>query len=240
MAEPACFAGIVAALDFEAAAFKGKLSSSLRLEVCGMGADAAGEAARRLLEQGAGLLISFGTAGALGDAGAGEIVVPDRVVDGPGICRETDAELTRILCRHLPASVAIRHGLLFSAGQPVTSPMEKRTLHGTTGAEAVDLESAAIAGAAAGRVPFLALRVIVDVAEQTIPQAALQAVDGTVSRPLTMLPALVKSPRQIPALLSLGLASRRAARSLSHCADALSAAMSDEGFLNAIAGHSAP
>jgi|GEM_PF-2608980 len=245
MAEPACFAGIVAALDFEAAAFKGKLSPSLRLEVCGMGDEAAARAARRLLQQGAGMLVSFGTAGALGEAGAGAIMIPDRIL-GPGNARwACDPALIRLfsghLSRRLPPSDQLMQGSLMSVGHAVVDPGEKRRLRIETGAEAVDLESAAIAkvaAAAGSRVPFLAVRVIVDAADRVIPQAALLAIDGSASRPLRMLPALVKSPGQIPALVLLGLASRRANRSLRLCAGALSTAMTDPAFLDAIAGTS--
>jgi len=64
---------------------------------------------------------------------------------------------------------------------PIAEPAEKRELHRTTGAVAVDMESHVVARiAAAHRLAFAAVRVIVDPAHRAIPPAALlgMAADG--------------------------------------------------------------
>ncbi len=238
MAEKPVFAGVIAALDFEAAAFASKslCVRDLKLEICGMGSSAATRAARRLLAQGAGLLVSFGTAGALGQGVAGDIMVPDHVVDSSG--NRCDAELAVVdfICRYLTGSAVVHRGMLLSVEQPLTDPAAKQTMHAGTGAEAVDLESAAIAKVAAGRVPFVAMRVIIDAADRAIPNVAVASVEGSAHRPGRILPALLKSPDQIPALISLGLAARRAGRSLRLCAAALAGAMTDPTLIDSLSG----
>lgn len=236
MAEHPVLAGVIAPLDFEAAAFASQPpgASGLGLEICGIGGVAADRAARRLLARGVSLLVSFGTAGALGKGCAGDIVVPERVVDSAGQAFNAPPELIDVFCRALSGPPIPLRGMLLSADQALSDPAAKQRMHAETGAEAVDLESAAVARVAAGHVPFLAIRVIIDAADRSIPDAAMSSVEGSSHRLRRVLPALLKSPDQIPAMISLGLASRRAARSMRLCAEALTKSMSDPTFTGLI------
>jgi adenosylhomocysteine nucleosidase len=85
-----------------------------------------------------------------------------------------------------------------------------------TGAAAVDMEShlaAAVASACA--LPFAACRVIIDPADRPLPAAALIALrrDGTLDV-ARVLASLVRSPRQLPALMRTALDARAARAAL--------------------------
>jgi hypothetical protein len=72
----------------------------------------------------------------------------------------------------------VQRGALLSVAHLVTTVEEKSRLYGQCGALGLDMESAAVAQVAAEyKVPFLALRVIVDPAEVPLPSALSGAVD---------------------------------------------------------------
>jgi nucleoside phosphorylase len=95
---------------------------------------------------------------------------------------------------------------------PVADPAAKAALHASTGAAAVDMESAVVARAAARhRLPFAILRAIADPAQRALPPAALVALrpDGGIDR-AAIVAALARAPLQLPALARLALDARRA------------------------------
>jgi hypothetical protein len=66
------------------------------------------------------------------------------------------------------------HAPIVGVDTPIAEPAKKRELHRTTGAAAVDMESHVVARvAAAHKLAFAALRVVVDPAHRTVPPAAL-------------------------------------------------------------------
>jgi hypothetical protein len=95
---------------------------------------------------------------------------------------------------------------------PLADAAGKTALFATTGAAAVDMESA-IVGRAAQRhgLPFAILRVIADPAHRPLPSAALVAMraDGEVDL-AAVLGALAKDPGQLPALIRLAFDARAA------------------------------
>jgi adenosylhomocysteine nucleosidase len=98
------------------------------------------------------------------------------------------------------------------AAAPIADPAAKAALHATTGAAAVDMESALVARAAERHgLPFAILRAIADPAHCALPPAALAAMraDGAIDV-AAVLRALGREPRQLPALIRLALDSRRA------------------------------
>ncbi len=93
---------------------------------------------------------------------------------------------------------------------------EKRAAFEATGAHAVDLESAAVARAAARRrIPFAALRAVADPAGRPLPRAALAALDhqGRVGLLRVALTALA-NPAEFPLLLALARDAARARAAL--------------------------
>jgi adenosylhomocysteine nucleosidase len=169
----------------------------------------AAEAASRLVREGATALISFGLAGGLDPAlRPGMVVVPETVLSG-GQAFHADAALT--------ARFGGFTGHRLLAGETVaTDAAAKRGLLAATGAQAIDLESGAVARVAASHgLPFAVVRAICDPAERDLPPAALVALDqaGAVGL-LAVLRSVLWQPGQIPALLTLASDAARARRSL--------------------------
>ena len=133
-------------------------------------------AAKQLVSEGATALVSFGLAGGLDPAlRPGAVIIPS-VVLSTGRRFSADAAL------------ADRFGGLTGhtslAGQTVASDAaEKQRLRAAMQADAIDLESGAIAAVAEiYHLPFLVVRAICDPAERTLPPAALIALrpDGAI------------------------------------------------------------
>jgi adenosylhomocysteine nucleosidase len=169
----------------------------------------AAAAAKRLVAQGATALISFGLCGGLDPAlRPGALVVP-RVVLSQG---------RRLACA--PALAAALGGwsadALLSAEAVAADPATKAELFRATGAAGIDLESGAVAeAAAAARLPFAVLRAVCDPAEAGLPPAALAALDPQGRIAIRAVGAsLLRHPRQLPALLALGRAAAAARRAL--------------------------
>jgi len=218
--------GIVCALPAEArhlgpARRRGQAVAALAggtlLAVNGMGFVAATGGARALIEAGADALLSFGLAGGLDPAlEAGTVLLP-RMVLAPGRSGIATAEPWRERVRQALGThlVLCEHSLLSSA-TAVASIDTKRVLFRETGAAAVDMESYAIAElASARRLPFLAVRVIVDGAADRLPRPVAAAADAAGSLRIgRLLAALASAPFEIAPLLRLARRYRTASRSL--------------------------
>jgi hopanoid-associated phosphorylase len=116
-------------------------------------------------------MLSFGVAGGLAShLRAGDWVVASAVHESQTV-RATDAAWSRRLLDMIDDAV---HAPVVGVDTPIAEPAKKRELHRTTGAAAVDMESHIVARvAAAHRLAFAAVRVIVDPAHRPIPPAAL-------------------------------------------------------------------
>ena len=169
------------------------------VEIGGGTAPGAARAVAGLIGRKAGAIISFGLAGGLNPAlPPGALLIPEAVLDG-GTLFHCDAELLRLLggatCKSTVAEQAV-----------VATVARKQALFAQTGADAVDLESGAVARAAAGAgIPFAVLRAVADPAARDLPPAALVALSGTGRIGLlSVLASVLKQPGQIPALLAVG------------------------------------
>jgi adenosylhomocysteine nucleosidase len=99
---------------------------------------------------------------------------------------------------------------------PLADVAGKASLFASAGAAAVDMESAIVARAARRHgLPFAILRVIADPARRPLPSSALVAMrsDGEVDF-AAVLTALIRRPRELPALMRLAFDSRGAFSSL--------------------------
>lgn len=206
-------------------------------EADGAGPDAARAAARHAIERGAGLLVSWGSAGALGGASPGEIVVADAVVDAAAgdrpVRHACDPSLVVQFAAALSGMGVVHRGLVCSVPAPVREPIDKAEMRRRTGAVAVDMESAAVAAVAArAGLRFAVVRVIVDAADQVVPAAALAGLDGPDTRPLRVAAGLLESPAQLLPLLRLAASARRARRALAECARRLEREFADAGATN--------
>jgi adenosylhomocysteine nucleosidase len=167
------------------------------------------DAAQRLLDAGAGALVSLGVAGGLDPAlRPGTLIVADTVI----VCgnhHATDPELSRRL------GGSTGH-IVLGGDTIISTSTEKRRLYMATRAAAVDLESGAVAGLAVrNNIPFAVLRVICDPASQALPPAALAALDAHGAIGLwRVLASIAAQPGQLPALLALASDAAMARRAL--------------------------
>ncbi len=218
--------GIVCALHSEARCFTPRtlpaqqpveLNEKTLLILSGMGREPARRAAQKLVEAGADCLAGFGTAGALAPAlRPGDLVLAQEVSEA-GKKYAASAELTASVRERLSRNgVTVQTGTLACAAEPVATVEAKRELFGQTGAIAVDMESAGVLDAARrNSLPAFVLRVIIDAAHVALPDAVLRRVDefGEVDLPGLALD-LARSPGQIPAVIRLACAARRAGRTM--------------------------
>ncbi|HLL26653.1 MAG TPA: adenosylhopane nucleosidase [Xanthobacteraceae bacterium] len=144
-------------------------------------------------------LISFGVAGGLAPhLRAGTCIVGSTIFGG-ATPFTTDHHWSRSLLQTIPGAV---HGDIVGVPAPVAHPEEKRDLHESTGAMAVDMESHVVASVAAARgLPVAAIRVITDSAARGLPQSALAAMraNGTIDI-AAMIRSIVKAPGELPML----------------------------------------
>lgn len=117
---------------------------------------------------------------------------------------------------------AVTRGRLLTTSKAVGTAADKAVLFHRTGAAAVDMESLAVAEVARGHgLPFIAVRVIVDAAADTLPRAVTAAADNEGHLRIgRLLGALARTPGELPALIRLGQRYRAANRSLAAVARA--------------------
>jgi adenosylhomocysteine nucleosidase len=218
-------AGVVAALDLEARSFRPttrrgdgllEVGDGTLLAVSGMGRAAAVGAAGALVDAGATALVSWGLAGGL-DPGlqAGTICLPSTVVSRDGAAFATDLHLREILTAAISRRLVIVSGKLLTSAVAIEDVAAKAAAFAETGAVAVDMESAGVAQvAASNKLPFVAVRAIVDTAGDTLPRAVLAAgTEGRV-RFARLILGIASSPREIAPLLRLANRYRAATRAL--------------------------
>jgi adenosylhomocysteine nucleosidase len=219
--------GIVSALAAEArtlgpAAPRGaglrQLTDGALLAVSGIGASAAAAAARRLVLAGATALASYGMAGGLDPTLiCGAVLLPQEVAacDGTGAAVSlTSRQWRQRLRAALPPSCIAGEGTLLTCERPLGRDA-KAAAWQRSGAAAVDMESAAVGQVAAqARLPFIALRVIVDTAADELPAAVIAASAGGRLRIGRLLGGLLRAPEDIGSLIRLSARYRIATRAL--------------------------
>ena len=156
-----------------------------------------------------GIILSCGIAGAL----ALSLRSGDVVIDGDAVVAERLAEAV---------PHAHRGGIVGNDAIAATA-REKRLLSERTGALAVDMESHVAARVAVRKgLPFAALRVISDRAEDDLPPAALVGMrpDGGMALG-AVLASLARAPRQLPPLIRTGRQADQAFRGLETAFEAI-------------------
>ena len=193
--------GFVTGLAAEAALLRGRLAAA------GDGTPAGARAAAELLvAQGAQALVSFGLAGGLRPGLApGTVLVPSGIAGG--------AACDSALMQWLGGST----GEPILAGERIAATVAaKAALYREFGAPAIDLESGAVAAAAAARgLPFAVLRAVADPAERDLAPAALIPLKGDGGINLAaILRSVARRPGQIPGLIGLARDAARARAAL--------------------------
>ncbi|HEX3846413.1 MAG TPA: hypothetical protein VHV81_03460 [Steroidobacteraceae bacterium] len=213
--------GVVAALNAEARTLGPAMPRSdglfllgdgTLLAVSGMGGALAAGAARRLLDAGAAALMSFGLAGGLDPAlRAGAVVLPREIVSRGGTRFAASLDWLERLGAALADQRSISRGTLLSDVEPIGSVAHKAEAFRSSGAVAADMESFAVAEVAARhRVPFVALRVIVDTARDALPRAVVAASRGGRVSIARLLGGLGAAPWELLAMVRLAARYRTA------------------------------
>ena len=186
------FVVVATGLDFEARLAHAEGATKV---CCGRGTQMA-VALATAVGPGCRGIISFGIAGGLDpQLRPGAVIVASSVIGANGVKGA------------LPTSEGWSQGLLGACAHPVqapilgvdaavTEPSDKMRLFMQTGAAALDMESHIAASVAVSQgLPFAALRVIADSAQQRIPQAALAGMreDGSTDA-MGVLRALMQTP----------------------------------------------
>ncbi|CAH2794269.1 MAG: Adenosylhopane nucleosidase, HpnG [uncultured Paraburkholderia sp.] len=174
-------------------------------------------------------IVSFGTAGGLApDLKPGALVVADAVVGTFGRVPTDSAWADRLAAALATGPLASRlnRGPMAAVAAPFISADDKRALHRSTGALAVDMESHLAGAMAAARgVPFAVCRAVVDPAWRTLPSAATAGLRDDGSTALApILRELLREPSQIGALIQVAVDARAARLSLVQARQALGAA----------------
>ena len=189
----------------------------------GPGEARAADAATRAIETGARALVSFGLAGGLSaDAAPGRLLLPRHVLTSDGRRFAVEPRWHARLAAALDGADADERPLL--AATDVLASVDAKRRAAERGAAGVDLESGAIAAAAAhGAVPFAVICAVADGPHDPLPAGASSWVgaDGETRigpvvdaalRPANWLPLWTLARRYAAARRTL----ERAARRLSH------------------------
>jgi len=216
-----------------------RLSNHVCLMVAGIGPKQASNAAAALIQQGADALLSWGCAGAISaDIQPGTLMLPQIILSQSGLSQTEPSQATkpRIPDTLHTDSAWLSHlsnllsnfckpvtGVLVSSNDIITKPAQKQALYQSSGAVAVDMESAAIAKAALDAdIPFMAIRAIADAVDTTIPAYISGAMDiyGNIN-PVRMLGLLLTHPASWLQLMRLGREFNNAKATLSLVSETL-------------------
>ena len=186
------------------------------LALSGIGGAAAQAAARALIEAGVSALMTFGMAGGLDPAlKAGSVVLPCEMIAAGGSRFTASRSWRERVAAAVSPLRAVTEGNLLTSAQAIDTPAEKAAAFRATGAAAVDMESAAVAEVASHHgLPFIAVRVIVDTAADTLPRAVVNASRAGRVHMSRLIAGLILAPGEIGALIRLSQRYRIATRSL--------------------------
>jgi len=190
----------------------------VRAVVTGMGEQLAREAAEAALVDGADVCVSSGVAGGLKPGQrTGDILVAQVVAkEQEQVAIASDPELLA-----LAAECGARQAARFVSVPEIVTRAADKLILGER-ADAVEMESLAVLGAAARRgVPAVAIRAIADTADFDLPFdfSAMRGASGE-ARVSRVLAALAMRPQRLPALMRLARDCRRASQGLAAFLDA--------------------
>jgi adenosylhomocysteine nucleosidase len=192
------------------------------LAVSGIGSAAAEAAANTLVDAGVSALMTFGMAGGLDPAlPAGTVMLPSELISVDGARFTTCRTWRKRIGASISPQRALNEGRLLMSDHAIETLADKSAAFRSTGAAAVDMESVAVAAVAAGRkLPFVAVRVIVDTAADMLPRAVVAASRAGRVRLGRLIGGLMLAPGETTALIRLAARYRTAIRSLRAVADA--------------------
>lgn len=186
------------------------------LALSGIGIAAAAAAAQALVDAGVAALMTFGMAGGLDPAlQPGSVVIPSELISTDGRRYATCRPWREQLVAAVNNLCVVTQGNLLTSSHAIETPAEKAAAFFRSGAAAVDMESTAVADIAAKHnLPFIAVRVIVDTAEDPLPRAVIAASRAGRVQFARLIGGLILAPREIASLIRLAQRYRIAMRSL--------------------------
>jgi len=221
--------GIVVALPEELSTLTSKkltkgsccfISNNILVIYSGTGPINASSAAEHLISQGATKLISWGCAAALSETlKSGDLMLANGVIateENKAVPLSVNANWHQHTKELLATFLKVHSGCLAESKSIVSSSEHKKQIHINTNAVALDMESIAIAKVANQHsLPFLAIRVIADPVEMSLPLAITHALNeqGEVSLSKLLL-YLAQHPTELPGLIKLGLHFKAATKTL--------------------------
>lgn len=192
------------------------------LALSGAGPAAAARCAAALAQRGVSALLSWGCAAALDPRlMPGDLALPERIVGADGDALAPDPIWRARLADRLAPHLAAYSGSLLESRRIVSAAAEKRALFADSGAIVLDMESAAAARVARDfKLPFLAVRSVVDPADIDIPPSVAAAFDenGALQVPKMLGRALAR-PVDFIGIIRLGRHFGAASRTLEAVAD---------------------
>lgn len=207
--------GIIAALPIEARILSKKklaigetiiLPNQSLLQVAGMGAECARQAAQHLISRGASALISWGTAAGLAPGlRPGQLLLPDKIIAKNHAMYPVTQFWRDRLQQALSTRLTVANGQLLQVDKILTAVADKQYLFAQYQAAAADMESAAIAAAAQqADLPFLVIRSIIDTADFTFPAWLQASLDCRgVIKPYSLIKKICRHPKRLLTLLQL-------------------------------------
>ena len=209
---------VIVALEVERRALRGR-GDGVLVRVSGPGRGRAAAAAEASIAAGAAALVSFGLAGGLAqDAMPGRLMLPRAVLVPGGRRFDVDEPWRGRIAAELGRELEIDDRPLLAADGIVGTP-EAKAQAATSGAAAVDLESGALAEAAArANLPFVAIRVVADGPRDALPPNISDFVDAAGRSRLAPVVGAALSPSRWSGLLTLASRYGSARRSLRRAA----------------------
>jgi adenosylhomocysteine nucleosidase len=197
--------GVITALAADVVGLGRHVGEQTQVIVTGDGsAERARRGAEDLASRGVAGLVSFGLATGLAPVlRPGDLVIAESVVLPSGTAIACDESWREALVRRLVEhDLELRVARLAGGEHALGSPSQKQKVFQATFAAALDTESHAVAEVArAAGLPFLAVRAVVDPANESRPSTANRPgfmAGGT--RPLAMLAQLARSPFEVCSL----------------------------------------
>ncbi len=194
-----------------------RYSETILIAYAGAGPDNARKASDLLIAEGARQLISWGCAAALtSHLKAGDFVLAASIVTQDHQKLDADRNWHTHVRELLSDTLVIHTGTLAESTRIISASTEKRQLHANTAADALDMESAALADIAVqNKIPWLVIRTIVDPVDMDLPAIIDQSMnnEGEIIIPRLLL-KLLQKPSEIPGLIRLGINFNAATKTL--------------------------
>jgi adenosylhomocysteine nucleosidase len=206
-------------------------NTQVALATSGIGMRQAAASAQRAFSEihGIDLAVLTGVAGALVDnLQIGDVVLADRLMaradNGAQAGRAIDVpphHRESVAAALVAARIECARGAILTVKYPLATQVEKRFAGEQSGAIAVDMETAVIAfEAAERRIPFVAIRTIMDTVEHDLAGARLADENGKV-RPVKAAAMLVRNPVMVAGVIRLVRNLRKATDSMAAAVEAV-------------------